>query len=876
MAGYDAEIRINTKISIAEAKMNLKRLESELTRAGREIERQQKNLAKLEPKMREYENKAEILNTQKARDMAQSLTPSQKAATSEMYGLQQMNLADAYSGVFFEADQYNAALQEARQNQAELTSKVAEARAVLNETVVAEQRQKEAAREAAEAKKEQVAAERQQAREAREAAKEEEKLSSEAARAQKRMASSANGIARSMIKWSTAMLGVRGVIGILRKSVSAFLSDNESIANQLTAIWSAIGNALGPIITRIIGLIQTLFAAISAFVKALTGVDMIANYNAKALEKQADATAGAGSAAEEASKQLAGFDEMNKLSDTSSSSGGGGGGSSGVEVPDILGSIDNWLTNFATKLGMTVKDVFFDWGDEMTEEDIAKKLIVLLNQIAGGGIGFALGGPAGALIGLLIGTGVGLLLGTLLFDNDGVLSKNEILKMFTGALGGLLGGIIGLAIGGPVGALIGIAIGAGVTLLLTGIEVEGKDGQKTNLLYKLLHDVLGMPSDQEIIAALNETGDLFVNFALDVDGAFRDIDDAVYEFIQKAIRTVGEFFSGLWEDITGWFGNAVEFVSSIFGWFGDIFSGFIDWLTGGKTSLEELNGEIEEGQTIIEDYGEKVGQAGDSMGDYATDVENASKRVEDSTNQMSDDATMVSEEMSNAVGDAFDEMTKDATENTAKMNSKAAANTKKMRASVSADTRLMRQSVGSEAEGMAGEVAGSWDDIQSAFANWSSFWEDLGTKIRNVFKNIGSALGSSISGAIKTAINNVLTKIQNTINSAIGIINGAINVINLLPGVSVGYISTVTLPRLAKGGIVNNPGMGVPAIIGEAGKEAVLPLERNTEWMDTLADKLAAKSGSGQVVIPMYLSGKKIAEYVVDLNKRRAFATNNA
>lgn len=42
-------------------------------------------------------------------------------------------------------------------------------------------------------------------------------------------------------------------------------------------------------------------------------------------------------------------------------------------------------------------------------------------------------------------------------------------------------------------------------------------------------------------------------------------------------------------------------------------------------------------------------------------------------------------------------------------------------------------------------------------------------------------------------------------------------------------------PALAKGGVVDNPTM---ALIGEAGKEAVIPLERNTGWLVELADKL--------------------------------------
>lgn len=48
------------------------------------------------------------------------------------------------------------------------------------------------------------------------------------------------------------------------------------------------------------------------------------------------------------------------------------------------------------------------------------------------------------------------------------------------------------------------------------------------------------------------------------------------------------------------------------------------------------------------------------------------------------------------------------------------------------------------------------------------------------------------------------------------------------------------IPKLARGGIVNQP---TQAIIGEAGREAVIPLENNTEWIDMLAEKLGNKGG---------------------------------
>ena len=54
----------------------------------------------------------------------------------------------------------------------------------------------------------------------------------------------------------------------------------------------------------------------------------------------------------------------------------------------------------------------------------------------------------------------------------------------------------------------------------------------------------------------------------------------------------------------------------------------------------------------------------------------------------------------------------------------------------------------------------------------------------------------------------------------------------------------ISMPALATGGIVTSPTL---AMVGEAGKEAVLPLENNTAWLDALADKLANKMGRNTV-----------------------------
>ncbi len=54
-----------------------------------------------------------------------------------------------------------------------------------------------------------------------------------------------------------------------------------------------------------------------------------------------------------------------------------------------------------------------------------------------------------------------------------------------------------------------------------------------------------------------------------------------------------------------------------------------------------------------------------------------------------------------------------------------------------------------------------------------------------------------------------------------------------------------TIPKLAKGGVVDKATL---AMIGENGKEAVLPLENNTDWMKQLAKEIASERGDGVVV----------------------------
>ena len=148
------------------------------------------------------------------------------------------------------------------------------------------------------------------------------------------------------------------------------------------------------------------------------------------------------------------------------------------------------------------------------------------------------------------------------------------------------------------------------------------------------------------------------------------------------------------------------------------------------------------------------------------------------------------------------------------------------------------------------------DKIKSVFGKITAFFSDVWTKIKNIFSKVGEVVGKAITNTVKKAINAVLSTAVKIINGFISAINLAISAINLIPGVNIKKLSKLETPQLAKGGVVDTATL---ALIGEQGKEAVVPLENNTEWLDMLEERL---SGNRDVATPIILNvdGKTFAQ----------------
>lgn len=148
----------------------------------------------------------------------------------------------------------------------------------------------------------------------------------------------------------------------------------------------------------------------------------------------------------------------------------------------------------------------------------------------------------------------------------------------------------------------------------------------------------------------------------------------------------------------------------------------------------------------------------------------------------------------------------------------------------------------------------AWNGVKAVFSNFGSFFSGLWNTIKNTFTRLGTSIAGAISGSVKAGINGVISMIQNTINGAIGLINGAIGLINKIPGVSISKIRKLSLPKLAKGGELQEG----QAIVAEAGPEIlqvvngktiVTPLTDGAK--NRTLDEALGKRGTGDTKVEM-------------------------
>lgn len=195
------------------------------------------------------------------------------------------------------------------------------------------------------------------------------------------------------------LFGIGTAFGIVSRASSAYLSQNEETANKLKSIWTFLGELIGPILDFMADGLLKLIGYLNVFIKALTGVDIVARANAKALNKQAQAQHNLNK-----ETQQYDFDVVRTQSGTTSTDGGvSGGGSSGLlEIPELNENVVKKIQDLAKWLKENYKFLLLI-GGVIAGFKIAKWLKGLAAIIGGSGTGLI--GISSLLKGLLtIGT----------------------------------------------------------------------------------------------------------------------------------------------------------------------------------------------------------------------------------------------------------------------------------------------------------------------------------------------------------------------------------------------------------------------------------------------------------------------------------------
>ena len=159
---------------------------------------------------------------------------------------------------------------------------------------------------------------------------------------------------------------------------------------------------------------------------------------------------------------------------------------------------------------------------------------------------------------------------------------------------------------------------------------------------------------------------------------------------------------------------------------------------------------------------------------------------------------------------------------------------------------------------------GAWEGIKRIFGNVAGFFGSVFSNAWNAVKAVFSTGGRIFGGIVegitrvfKGVVNGIISGINNVVAVPFNAINGALNRlrgINIAGMSPFGWLPSIGVPRiplLAQGGYANG---ATGAVIGEAGKEVVLPLERNTDnWAgllaSTLSKQMEEEGNSGRSIV---------------------------
>lgn len=366
-------------------------------------------------------------------------------------------------------------------------------------------------------------------------------------------------IARSMLAYSLfnraaepLFQGFRQFTDLVKTSMRANQQATQAVAQfkgALLTMVAPIVKAVVPALTALIRVATQVVAVFARLTAAIFGTTIEdSSKAAEELWNEKESIDGVGSAAKKASKQLASFDEINKLTGDHASSVSGGSSNTGSIAPDFSAlqnvKLPAWLESIATALEFAIDDIKFELADGFDFSDDTT-LFSVMGTIVGGIVGGTLtGGPAGVVIGAL----GGLLLSLMLkgFQKSDKANGGNQYEQFRSVLEKILKAIIGitllkLALTGNTGMGLLLSLGVLVSLAYTTFKDGGASGDQAALLWRtvmwgILAAVIGGAFGGFSGAIIGLT--LGISMSLIMDSVKNAMTDAAYNKIAGVVTSV--------------------------------------------------------------------------------------------------------------------------------------------------------------------------------------------------------------------------------------------------------------------------------------------------------------------------------------------------
>lgn len=648
-------------------------------------------------------------------------------------------------------------------------------------------------------------------------------------------------------KMAMAVVGVRTAYNAVRSAISMVSQYNSQVSTDLEYMRYCIANLLAPVVQKLVQLLYTALSYINAITTAWFGINLFSNSSAKNFQKMQSSASGTAKSAKEIQKSLQGFDEMNVLSDTSNTSAGGGSGigTPSMDLSNMQGEVPKWLQwiidNKALILG-TLGAIAAIIG-----------AIKIANFIKGFSDATGIFTKFSAGIALIV-AGIALLSGSIInmiLNWDEMTAKEKVISVALAAIGAAFIALGYAIAAGISAATLGIgAIIAAVVALVTAVGT---------LIFKWASEEEAIMSVADAEKNLEEA----TKNLEDANNSYIDSVDKVEEANQRLAEAEAkcgmsgkELFDQVQQGTLDYKDMTAEQK--------ELYKAYLDNETAQK-QLEEATNTLMEAkqQEKIASWENKLATMAE-----AEQYDEYKKAVVDAFNN----GELSAEEARDLIGKSMSEMSRDSQ--------------KTFMEDLPGDIKngldpKNYETTGQKISKWFGSV---WQGIKNVFSHVGDWFKNVFSKAWQAVKNVFST-GGKIFDGIKDGILNGLKAVVNAIiggiNKVIAVpfngINTAlrgikrVDILGLKPFDWINTISVPQIPKLAKGGIISQP---TQAIIGEAGKEAVVPLENNMEWLDILADKLASKIGTSGGSYIIQMDGRTIQRGIAKRRQELAFATN--